>query len=242
MFVSTAEVRRQLLASGFAPADRIVRVPYGVSAEFTRLPPPDAPGAADATAPDLPPGPFLLHVGSCIPRKRIDVLLATFAALREERPDLTLVQVGGPWTDSQRATLDRLGLNGFASQLSGLSRRELAALCRRCAAALQPSSAEGFGLPVVEALACGAKVVASDLPVLREVGGSVATYAPVGDVPAWRRAVSAALDAPAPDPAAADAHLAQFTWAAHARRLGDVYERLSRGESFEELTADGASS
>ena len=229
VFVSTGEVRRQLLASGFVPAERIVRVPYGVSAEFTPVPPPGDPGAAELAALGLPPEPFLLHVGSCIPRKRIDVLLAVAAAVREERPDLSLIQVGGAWTDSQRAALDSLGLSDHVRQLSGLSREALATLCRRCAAALQPSAAEGFGLPVIEALACGAKVVASDLPVLRETGGPLASFAPVGDVPAWHRAVSDALDAPPPDPAAAAAHLRRFTWAEHARRIGDVYERLAAG-------------
>ncbi|MFH5805805.1 glycosyltransferase [Alienimonas sp. DA493] len=239
VFVSTAEVRRQLLASGLVPADRILRTPYGVSAEFARGPAGDA-AAAEVAALDLPPGPFLLHVGSCIPRKRIDVLLEVFAAVRAERPDLTLVQVGGAWTDSQRETLGRLNLAGSVRQLTGLSRSALAELYRRSRAALQPSEAEGFGLPVIEALACGAKVVASDLPVLREVGGPVATFAPVGDVPAWRGATLAALDAPAPDPAAAEAHLRQFTWEEHARRIGAAYERLAAGEPIADLAAEDA--
>jgi glycosyltransferase involved in cell wall biosynthesis len=54
---------------------------------------------------------------------------------------------------------------------------------RRAALVLQPSSAEGFGLPVAEALACGAVVLASDLEVLREVAGEAAAYAPDGGCP-----------------------------------------------------------
>ena len=63
--------------------------------------------------------------------------------------------------------------------------RTLAAVYRRAALVLQPSEAEGFGLPVAEALACGTPVLASDLAVLREVGGEAAVYRAVGDVPAW---------------------------------------------------------
>ena len=52
-----------------------------------------------------------------------------------------------------------------------------------------PSDAEGFGLPIIEALACGAPVIASDLPVLREVGGDAVRYCAVGDVDAWSSAI-----------------------------------------------------
>ena len=230
VFVSTDVMRPRLAATGFAPADRILPAPYGVSAEFARDPPPGDPGAAELEPLDLPPDPFLLHVGSCIPRKRIDVLLEVFAAARADRPGLALVQVGGEWTDAQRADLDRLGIAGSVRQVRGISRAALAALYRRCAAALQPSDAEGFGLPVIEALACGAKVLASDLPVLREVGGPAAAFAPVADLPAWRGAVAALLNAPPPDAAAVDRHLARYTWEAHARTVGDAYDRLRRGE------------
>src|SRR5207244_4542801 len=55
------------------------------------------------------------------------------------------------------------------------------------------SAREGFGLPVIEALAAGTPVVASDLGVLREVGGAAAEYCPIGNVEAWREKVSALL-------------------------------------------------
>ncbi|QDT15493.1 glycosyltransferase [Alienimonas californiensis] len=240
VFVNSRQTRRELVASGFAQADRVALAPLGVCEEFARQSAnaaAEAAGAAELAARDLPAGPFLLHVGSCIPRKRIDVLLEVFAAVRAERPELTLVQVGGIWTEGQRETLERLRLGDSVRQLSGLSRTALATLYRRSQTALQPSASEGFGLPVAEALACGAKVIASDLPVLREVGGPLATFAPVGDVPAWRAATLAALDAPPPDPALADAHLRQFTWEEHARRIGAVYERLAAGEPFADLVA-----
>ncbi len=73
-------------------------------------------------------------------------------------------------------------------------RATLAAVYRRAALAFQPSDAEGFGLPVAEALACGTPVLASDIPVLREVGGAAASYAPVGDADAWSEAALALLD------------------------------------------------
>jgi glycosyltransferase involved in cell wall biosynthesis len=66
-----------------------------------------------------------------------------------------------------------------------LPRTVLAALYRRATLLLQTSEAEGFGLPVAEAMACGLTVVASDIAVLREVGGSAAHYCPPGNEAAW---------------------------------------------------------
>ena len=84
--------------------------------------------------------------------------------------------------------------------MTGLTRAELAEVYRRAAVVLVPSEAEGFGLPVIEALACGAAVVASDIPALREAGGPAAVYAPVGDVGAWADAVAKVLADPAAAP------------------------------------------
>jgi glycosyltransferase involved in cell wall biosynthesis len=104
---------------------------------------------------------------------------------------------------------------------------------RRAALVLQPSSAEGFGLPVVEAMACGTAVVASDLPVLREVGGDAADYCQVGDVGAWSARVVARLDERRDDPARWEARRAAgitrasaFTWGEYARRMVGVYREV----------------
>ena len=102
---------------------------------------------------------------------------------------------------------------------------------RRAALVLQPSEREGFGLPLLEAMACGTPVVASDLPVLREVGGAAVEYCPVGDTAAWVRAVSALLDERRRDPARWCARQAAgrvrarcFSWSQFAARLADIYQ------------------
>jgi glycosyltransferase involved in cell wall biosynthesis len=224
VFYSTEAVRTQVERHGLLDPARLVHAPYGVCPEFT----PDAPDPS----PSLPTGidgrPFLLHVGSCNPRKRIDVLLDVFAAVRARRPELRLVKVGGQWAENHRRQIERLGLAPAVHHLQGIDRHTLAALYRRAALVLQPSEAEGFGIPVAEALACGAAVVASDLPVLREVGGDVTTYCPVADVPAWAQTVTQLLDTPAPDRShpARVAHAARFSWAAHARTIAAAYLRL----------------
>ena len=107
----------------------------------------------------------------------------------------------------------------------------IAVLYRAARLVLLPSEAEGFGLPLIEALACGAPVAASDLPVFREVAGDAASYFPVGDVPAWAEGVSRLLADPgvAPPRAVRLARAAQFTWANHARIIADAYARILHG-------------
>ena len=224
VFYSTQAVRAQVERHGLLDPARLVYAPYGVCPEFTAEepePPPKLPAGIEG-------GPFLLHVGSCNPRKRIDVLLDVFAAVRARRPELRLVKVGGQWAEEHRRRIDRLGLAPALHHLHGIDRLTLAALYRRAALVLQPSEAEGFGIPVAEALACGAAVVASDLPVLREVGGDVAVYCPIGDVSAWCDTVTRLLDSPASAPPrpARVAHAARFSWAAQAQTIASAYLRL----------------
>jgi glycosyltransferase involved in cell wall biosynthesis len=181
-------------------------------------------------------GVTLLHVGSTIPRKRIDVLLRIFAHVRAFAPTARLVRVGGAFTAAQAAAAEALGVAGAVTVMPVLSREEVAALYRQATLMLLPSDAEGFGLPVVEAMASGTPVVASDLAVLREVGGGAATYAPVGDIEAWSEAIRGLLAerAAAPDRwvarrRAAVAQVRDFTWDACAARMAELYREVARG-------------
>jgi glycosyltransferase involved in cell wall biosynthesis len=229
VFYSTGPVRRRIVELGLLDERRLVHAPYGVSSEYT-----PEPSSNESAVRALPPldavgsSPFLLHVGSCIPRKRIDVLLDVFSAVRERRPEVRLVQVGGEWTQAQREQLRRLGLEGHLTQLRGLSREQIAVLYRSALLVLQPSESEGFGLPVIEALACGAAVVASDIPVLREVGGVAADYCGVADVAAWAQTVGRIIEDPHSAPPR-DARLgwaSRYTWRAHGQTILDAYLRL----------------
>ena len=93
---------------------------------------------------------------------------------------------------------------------------------------LIPSEAEGFGLPVIEALACGSAVVASDIPAMREASGPAAAFVPVVDVGAWSDLVAKLLTDPASAPSRAVrlAWAARFSWAAHAETIARAYHRL----------------
>ncbi len=112
----------------------------------------------------------------------------------------------------------------------------LAALYRRAALVLLPSEREGFGLPVVEALACGTPIIASDLPVLREVGGTAAEYCPSATPGEWSARVLALLDERTAEPArwaarrdAGIARAALFSWARCADDMQAIYARVADG-------------
>ena len=225
VFYSTESVGRRLAElEGLSPA-KLVYAPYGVAKEFRPAPSPCL--APTISLDDSAGGLRIVHVGSCIPRKRIDVLLATFAEVRRRFPQARLIKVGGEFTAEHRDLIAAHELESAVTHLRDLSDDRLADEYRRADVVLVPSEAEGFGLPIIEALACGAPVVASDIPVMREVGGTAVTFRPVADVAAWAEAVSGVLANPdsAPSRGLRLAQAARYSWHEHARTIGETYLR-----------------
>jgi glycosyltransferase involved in cell wall biosynthesis len=225
---------RGLVDRGIVPGSKVRVVHLGTHPECS----PEANPEADLEATRLlgPLGaPELLHVGSNIPRKRVDVLLDVFAKVRESIPEARLVKVGGALPPELASSAERLGIIGSIATLPPFSptstrdRDTLAAVYRRAVLVLQPSDAEGFGLPVAEAMACGAPVLASDIPVLREVAGEAAEYRPVGDVDAWVDGVLRMLDegveARQTRREAGLERACRYGWASHVGALVGIYRQ-----------------
>jgi glycosyltransferase involved in cell wall biosynthesis len=221
VFYSTEQVRAQLLQHCLIDPEKLVGAPYGVSPEFW---------TTEGDESELPPAcpterPFLLNVGSSDPRKRLDVLFRVFAAVREQRPDMMLVQQGAELTDSQLRLIADLRISDALIQPPRLSRRALGAIYHRAALVVLPSESEGFGLPVVEALAAGAPVVVSDIPAFREVGREAVLYCQVGDIENWVDTVIRVLDDPevAPPLSVRQIRAKHFSWERHAEVVLDAY-------------------
>lgn len=230
----TSVVRDELIDAGLVAPERAVVAPVGVSEAFLGDPTPEAQAAAIRLVPPVPGSVDLLHVGSVAARKRIDVLLSCCAALRPLVPGLRLIRVGGRLSDDQARFARALGVEDVVVSLPALDDVTLAALYRRAALVLLPSEREGFGLPLVEALACGTPVVATNLPVLREVGGRAAEYCPLGDVPAWTRTILALLDERRNAPERWAARRAQgsfwagrYSWSRFAGTMMSLYEEMA---------------
>jgi glycosyltransferase involved in cell wall biosynthesis len=227
----SAATRDELLRHRLALPERISVIPNGVHPSCTALPDPEA----DRRAGELTgrgDGPILLSVGSTIARKRLDVFLRVAAAARNEFPAVRIVRVGGLTPELLRLAAD-LDLERSMLCLPFLERNVLAAVYRSAALLLHTAEAEGFGLPVIEALACGCPVIASDIPVLREVAGPEATYCGVADVGCWRDAVTALLRERAAEPqqwrlrrSRGCERAARFSWAENARLTSLVYQKV----------------
>ena len=178
---------------------------------------------------------FLLSLGTLEPRKNLETLVSACERLwsrRRARPDLVLAG-GAGWKSS--ALHRRIARSPFRDKihLPGYASRALAAdLYRAAEAFVYPSLAEGFGLPVAEALACGTPVVASDIEALREVAGDAALYAPPRDVGALDRAIECALEDDTTRErlrAAGPPRAALFTWERAAERTAAALSRAANG-------------
>jgi glycosyltransferase involved in cell wall biosynthesis len=233
----TLERAARLLCVSQATADELVslypdararaRVVWnGVDPEFT----PSSDAARRKAAQERYAGgrPFLLYLGTLEPRKNVGTLVAACESLwsrRSGRPDLVLAG-GAGWKLAPLARQiarssfrDRIHLAGYASRATALE------LYRSAEAFVYPSLAEGFGLPVVEAMACGLPVVASDTAALTEVGGAAALYAPACDTAALALQIERALEDPATRRRLASegpARAALFSWKTAAEKTAAV--------------------
>jgi len=226
----TEATRTQLIKRAQFPESRTSVVHNGLHPSFS----PQHEAAADREAARLlgqRSSIDILHVGSAIPRKRIDVVVRVMAGLGRR---VRLVRVGGPFSAEQAALARDLDVH--VAVLPFLDRSTLAAIYRRSALLVMPSEREGFGLPLVEALACGTPVVASGIAALREVGGDAATYCAVGDIDAWVSAINALLDEREERAAEWGARQARgirraeaFSWSKYAREIASLYEQVANG-------------
>ena len=209
--------------------DRVRVIPLGVDAKLFVPGPPEATRSTIARL-GLREG-YFLFVGTLQPRKNIQGLLAAYASLPEHvRRDRQLVIAGrvGWDADELRDELLRQRAAGRCIWLEYADARDLPALYAHAQALVLPSLAEGFGLPVIEALATGIPVIASDLPALRETGGAFATYVRAGDSAALAEAMRAMHDHVDSANAAETRrrYALGFSWRACASRTLEVYREL----------------
>jgi glycosyltransferase involved in cell wall biosynthesis len=175
--------------------------------------------------------PYLLYVGGINARKNIARLFEAFAAIKPRYPDLTLV-IGGKrqWqTKEIYETFHRLSLEEHVHFTGYVDDVDLPALYSAAHAFLFPSLYEGFGLPPLEAMACGTPVITSNMSSLPEVVGDAALLVDPYNVRSMVSALYQVLENPR-----LAAHLrdrgirqaAQFTWKAAARETWQVYQEI----------------
>jgi len=171
-------VRGEIVGAGLAAPNRVRTVHLAPAHR------PGDPGKPPAGAPEL----YGLFVGTVEPRKNLETLLDAWSGLRAQSADPPSLVVCGRlgWKSGGLAKrIERAESEGWLRHFGYVSDSELAALYRDALLVALPSHYEGFGLPVLEAFEAGAPLVVSDIPVLREVAGDAALYAPPGRPDIW---------------------------------------------------------
>jgi glycosyltransferase involved in cell wall biosynthesis len=218
--IAVSEAARHEIANRLRiPASCVVAIPHGPGRPPSRA----APQGAVRDRLGLGDGPVLLCVAAKRPHKNQRLLIEALPLLPH---DVQLVLAGhdeGYGAQLERAARER-GVVSRVHSVGYLPDAELEALWATAACAVFPTRAEGFGLPVLEAMRRGLPVACSDLPVLREVGGDVPHYFPPDDAAAAAAAIRAAIDDPQ-IAARGRARAARFTWERAAERTLDVYEQ-----------------
>ena len=175
-------------------------------------------------------GPYVAFTGTIEPRKDLPTLVAAFARVSDGRPDLRLVLAGGDgWgVEPLRAAIAASGAATRVLRTGYVPDDVLAPLLRRADAVAYPSLEEGFGLPALEALACGAPLVTTSGSAMDELVGDAAVLVGPGDVDGLAAALREVLE-PARAAAlrgAGPSQAASFTWEASVEAHIGVYRRV----------------
>src|SRR5579871_311738 len=176
MIVTPSEaVRQQAIERFRLQASRVVATPLAAGPEFRRIDPPS----------QRPP--YLLYVGTLEPRKNVPLLLEVWREVRKQHP-VDLILAG-----RRRSDFVPLAPEAGLEIKEVIPDHDLPELYSGATAVVYPSYYEGFGLPVLEAMQCGAPVIASRDRAIAEVAGDAAILIDVSDKEAWMREISALL-------------------------------------------------
>ena len=227
--VAVSQVTAALLDRLVQPRAPVHVVPHGVDHARFR---PDDPGDDDgARSRAGVTGPYIAFLGTLEPRKDVPTLVRAFDRLARSRPELTLVLAGARgWgmdaideAVASAVNADRIRLLGYVAE------DDMPAVLRGASAVAYPSLEEGFGLPVLEALACGVPVVTTSGTVMEEVAGGAALLAPPGDVDRVAAALEAAIEGGPDGPERRRTGLdvaRRHTWEASASAHAEVYRSV----------------
>lgn len=210
---------------------RIDVVPHGIAPKFRPM---TSEELADARSRLQLPERFILFVGTVEPRKNLPTLLEAWATMRD-RPDLVVVGEWGWLYEDVQRRMERLGPS--LHHLQGLDPDELPAVYNLARLLAHPAWYEGFGLPPLEAMACGTPVIVSDRSSLPEVVGDAGMVMPADEPEAWRKALERMVgdtDFAAEQRRRGILRAAQFSWGRSAQLTWRVIDQaIGPGRALE---------
>jgi glycosyltransferase involved in cell wall biosynthesis len=226
--------RRDLIELSHVEPGRVVAIPHGVDRDaFQPASEPEVEAVRTRFGID---GPYLLSLGGIEPRKNLPSLIRAYAALPADvRPTLIIAGAGVAWNPEGGRLLDaalaelpgqvreRISLVGYVSGA------DKAALIGGAEALVYPSLYEGFGLPVLEAMACGTPVLTSDVSALPEVAGGAAVLVDPRSVDSIREGIQRLLTDDQLRAGLTEAGMARaeaFSWTETARRTASVLREV----------------
>ena len=212
-----------LMRIGRVRSDHIAVVPLAADGRFRRV---EAPRVLARYGLDRP---YYLYVGTLEPRKGIDSLLTAFAQLSERDVHLVIVGKKGWMFETLDAKVSALGLESRVTFTGFVPDEDLPALISSSLAFVYPSVYEGFGLPVLEAMQCGAPVITSQVSSLPEVAGDAALMTQPGDIDGLALAMRRVLREPGLRDELRErgfAQAAKFSWERTAALTADAYHHV----------------
>ncbi len=203
------------------PENKIRVIYEGVDPKFTPVTDPTRLAAVRARY--QLPGHFILHLGTIEPRKNLPLL---FEVIAQSKDHLVVAGKRGWLTEPILATVKELGIEDHVHFTGFVDDEDLPALISSATVLAMPSKYEGFGLPVLEAMACGTPVIASNTSSLPEVGGAAALYARPDDLRSWSQLIDRVIDDDQLRASMREKGLrqaAKFRWGEAARQTAQVY-------------------
>lgn len=207
------------------PADKIQVIYEGVDSKFAPIIDPQP--LSDIRRKYQLPDRFMLHLGTIEPRKNLPLL---FEATKELDQPLVVTGKLGWLTDPILARVKELGIEERVHFTGFIDDEDLPALISAASLVAMPSKYEGFGLPVLEAMACGVPVIASNTSSLPEVGGDAALYARWDDGRSWIHLIDRVMNDEELRASMIDRGLRQaqkFRWSEAAHQTAEVYRKIA---------------
>ena len=228
--LADSEATKQDLMAIWQVADEKISVLYsGVSAAFEKVEDAERITAVRQKY-NLGEAPYLLSVGTVQPRKNYQMLIQAFAPLADKFPHNLYIAGGKGWLyDEMMAEVEKQGLSERVRFIGFVDDEDLPTLYSAADLYLFPSIYEGFGLPMLEAMACGVPVIASDVSSLPEVGTETAVMLPPNDVTQWTQTMDTLLSGAARRQKMAVAGYQQvqkFSWKKASNQLLTIYQIL----------------